>query len=180
MEYEHDDSIRTILRRALFRKVDDSKSQQKVDLSGLKSERMEKIVRIQAHGFTSNPPKDSEAVIIQLGGRSDRTMVFGGEHKDHRPKDLEPGESAFYDAFTKVLKFFKDKTEWKLGNKPLVIKDATTIEISGSQRVSVGVAGMWIKITPTRIDLAVSSATGTATHKVETEGGPSSKVYAEI
>ncbi|PPQ42172.1 phage baseplate assembly protein domain-containing protein [Rhodopseudomonas palustris] len=95
--FEHDDALRSMLRRARVLKIDDSGTQQLLDLGGLKSERPEKIVRIQDHGFTSHPPKQAEGVMLQLGGRSSRTMFLGGEHKDHRPKNTAEGNAVLYD-----------------------------------------------------------------------------------
>ena len=101
--WEHDDAVRTIIRRARILKVDDSGTQQKLNLAGLKNERLEEIVRILPHGFTSNPNKEAEGVMLQLGGRSDRTMFFGGEHKDYRQKNLPTGTAVLYDDKGNVI-----------------------------------------------------------------------------
>lgn len=97
MSWEHDDALRSMFRRARLIKLDDSGSQQKVDLGGLKNERPKDIVRVLPHGFSSHPNKDSEGVMLQLGGRSDRTLFLGGEHKDHRQKNLNEGNAVLYD-----------------------------------------------------------------------------------
>ena len=97
LNYEHDDAIRTMIRRARILKVDDSGTQQKLNLAGLKNERPEEIVRILPHGFTSNPNAEAEGVMLQLAGRSDRTLFLGGEHKDYRQKNLPTGTAVLYD-----------------------------------------------------------------------------------
>lgn len=180
MQFEHDDTVRTILRRARLLKIDDSGSQQKADLAGLKNEQMQKIVRILPHGFSSHPPKDSEAVILQLGGRSDRTLVFGGEHKDKRFKNLEEGAAVLYDADGKFLRLRKDDTVLDAGNKPVEIKNATTIKVQGATDLVIGVNGRWIRIRPGRVDLGIESPTGEAEHGVETSGGTSTKVFSVV
>lgn len=101
--YEHDDAVRTILRRARVLKVDDGGTQQKLDLAGLRNERPQKIVRVLPHGFSSNPPPEAEGVLIQLGGRSDRSLFIGGEHKDHRQKSLKTGQAVLYDDKGNVI-----------------------------------------------------------------------------
>ncbi|UPT85185.1 hypothetical protein HAP41_0000033390 [Bradyrhizobium barranii subsp. apii] len=45
MFYEHEDGIRSTTRRARVVKVDDKKSQQRIDLKGLKNEKPKKIWR---------------------------------------------------------------------------------------------------------------------------------------
>jgi phage gp45-like len=103
MMYEHDDVTRTQMRRARILKVDDSGTQQKVDLGGYKNERPEKIVRVLPHGFTSYPNKEAEGIMLQLAGRSDRTLFLGGEHKDYRQKDLKEGQAVLYDDKGNVI-----------------------------------------------------------------------------
>jgi phage gp45-like len=49
--FEHEDAIRSVMRRARVVKVDDSGTQQKLDLRGLASDQPQKIVRIGQHGF---------------------------------------------------------------------------------------------------------------------------------
>lgn len=97
MSWEHDDALRSMIRRGRLLKLDDSGTQQKVDLGGYKNERPKEIVRVQQHGISSYPRKDAEGVMLQLGGRSDRTVFIGGEHKDDRPKDLKEGNAVLYD-----------------------------------------------------------------------------------
>lgn len=103
LNYEHDDALRSMLRRARVLKVYDDGTQQKLDLGVLKNERPEKIVRVLPHGFSSNPNADAEGILLQLGGRSDRSLFLGGEHKDYRQKNLKPGEAVLYDDKGNVI-----------------------------------------------------------------------------
>lgn len=111
MLYEHDDAQRSMIRRARIVKVDDSKSQQFVDLKGLKQEEPKKIFRPQDHGFSSNPPKDTEGVMIQMGGRSDRTVYFDGGHEKYRPKSTPEGGTVIYNHSGDVIRVFKDNLQ---------------------------------------------------------------------
>jgi phage gp45-like len=158
MNFEHDDAIRSILRRARVLKVDDSGTQQKLDLAGLKNERPQKIVRVLPHGLGSNPPDDAEGVMLQLGGRSDRTMFFGGEHKDYRQKNLKTGQAVLYDDKGNVI-FAKGSDglavhakEGKVYVKPA---DGKNVYLGGD-----GEDGNYAK--------------------VMTESGPAANVYAKI
>ncbi|MCB2106350.1 MAG: phage baseplate assembly protein [Rhodobacteraceae bacterium] len=86
------------LRRGTVQKIDDSGTQQFLKrATGLKSEAFEDIHRPQTHGFSSHPPAGSEGLFLALGGRSDRLLAIGFEHKDHRPKDLAEGQAKLYD-----------------------------------------------------------------------------------
>lgn len=106
---EGHDGLRGSIRRVSLVKMDDSGTQQKATLSGLASEEMKDIVRVQPFGLTSHPPAGAEGVLVAMGGRSDRAMVLGVEHKDHRPKDSPAGTSVLYDDKGNVIFMKGDK-----------------------------------------------------------------------
>ena len=92
------------LRRGVVQKIDDSGSQQIFrKLSGLKSESPEDVYRPQSHGISSVPPEGSEGLILSLGGRSDRMVALGYEHKDYRPKNSPAGTAVLYDDKGNVI-----------------------------------------------------------------------------
>lgn len=93
---EDRDAVRAMLRRAAIVAVNDGGAQQLVDLSGFASDQPKKIVRISDFGLASNPPAGGEGLIVCPGGRSDRAMFIGGEHKQYRPKNLAAGAVALY------------------------------------------------------------------------------------
>ena len=84
-------------RRVALTKVDDSGEQQLVDADGLVGESFKGLVRLQPHGFSSNPPVGSEGIVHALGGRADRAMVYGLEDPKTRQKDLPVGTTVVYD-----------------------------------------------------------------------------------
>ena len=94
---EAHESVLGHLRRVSVVKVDDSGAQQRVDLTGLASDAPKQIVRVQSHGFSSNPPKGSEGLLVSLGGRSDRAMVLGLEDPKTRQTGLPAGTSVLYE-----------------------------------------------------------------------------------
>jgi phage baseplate assembly protein V len=96
--FDQDDAIRTMIRRATLVETDDTGSQQKMMLRGLRGERFENVMRIQSFGDSSVPMPGSEAILLSLGGRSDRPVVLGFEHKDHRPTGYAPGDRVIYDG----------------------------------------------------------------------------------
>lgn len=99
------DSLIGTLRRGTSLDVDDSGTQQIIKkLRGLSSEQFEDIYRPQPHGLSSNPPSGSEGVFLALGGRSDRLLALGFEHKDLRPKNLPSGAAVLYDSKGNVVR----------------------------------------------------------------------------
>lgn len=178
---EAQEAIIAQLRRATLERLDDSGTQQIIKkMRGLASESPEDIFRAQTHGFSSHPPKGSEGLLLALGGRSDRMVALGFEHKDKRPKSLDEGGSALYDADGKIIKLVKEKNYWDAGGKPVEITNATTIEIKGQTDITIGLDGRWIRIRPGRVDLGIESKDEDAPYKVMTEGGPSAIVYARV
>lgn len=108
MLYEVDDATRPTTRRAVIKKVDDSKSQQRVDVEGLKGEKPKKIWRPQDYGFSSNPPKDSDGIIEQMGSRSDRTLYRDAGHQKYRPKRTPEGGSVLFDHKGDIIRVFPE------------------------------------------------------------------------
>lgn len=161
--WEHDDALRSKARRARVVKVDDSGTQQKLDLRGLASDQPQKIVRIGQHGFTSNPPQDSEGILIALGGRSDRLMFLGGEHKDHRQKSLKAGQAVLYDDKGNVI-FAK-------GSDGISVKAKNGLVEIASQDNKVTISGQNIYLG--------GDGSGGGYSRVMTEAGPSANVFAK-
>ena len=93
------------LRRATVLKTDDSGTQQILKkLRGIASERPEDVYRPQSHGLSSHAPSGSEGLFLSLGGRSDRLLALGFEHKDKRPKSLPEGAAVLYDANGNIVR----------------------------------------------------------------------------
>lgn len=167
MQYEHDDALRSMIRRARLLQLDDSGSQQLVDLGGYKNERPKRIVRVQPHGFSSYPNAEAEGVMVQMGGRSDRTMFIGGEHKDYRQKNLKEGNAVLYDDKGNVV-FAKGDGGLSVNAKKGIVEvrsqdDKVTVQPGAGKNVYLGGDG----------------ADGSYA-RVMTESGPSSNVYARI
>lgn len=169
------DSTLGHLRRATVLKTDDSGTQQILKkLRGLASEQPQNVYRPQAHGFSSHAPSGSEGLFLSLGGRGDRMLALGFEHKDHRPKNLPEGGTALYDADGKVLKFVKDNADWDNGNKSFRMHNVTTVEIDASGNVTIR-STQSVLVEAPRVDLG-----GPDGARVETIAGPSSRVFAVV
>lgn len=84
--------------RASVVSVDDTGPQQLHKLNGIKGQVIGEAVRVQHFGMTSNPPANSEGVVLSMGGGHDRAMVVGIEDPKSRPTGLKTGETTVYDA----------------------------------------------------------------------------------
>lgn len=111
MQWEHDDAIRAVLRRARIVEVNDKGSQQRVDVRGMAKDKPKKLWRIQDYGSTSVPPKDSDGYLIPMGGRSDRALYVDGGHEKYRPKRTPEGCKAIFNMHGDIIRVFKDSTD---------------------------------------------------------------------
>jgi phage gp45-like len=177
----HDATLGT-LRRATILKVDDSGAQQLVDLSGLASDYPKKVVRVLPHGFSSNPPLNSEGILKSLGGRSDRGMFIGGEHFQYRQRNLPAGTSVLYDDKGNVV-FCK-------GANGIVISTADgDVTVTSNKAISLTATGGDVNVKATGGNIYCDPAGGAvflgagssgAFAPVMTVSGPSSNVFAKI
>lgn len=160
MDWEHDDAVRSIMRRAALTKdADDKETQQRVNLRGFKSDEPEEIHRFQLPGIHSVPLKGSEGVYLEMGGRSDRGLFLGGEHKDHKPKGKEAGDTFLYDHHGNILSLVKKEYRVVHGKEAHIVAAGIPITIKNGN-VYLGIDG------------------GGA--RVATEKGYSTNVYAKV
>lgn len=86
-----------IVNKCLYRTVDDSQSVQRLEASILRGEVKPAIESFAHFGFTSHPPKDTEGVLLSLGGSRSHTVVVATENRALRLKNLAEGDAAIYD-----------------------------------------------------------------------------------
>jgi phage baseplate assembly protein V len=131
---EGQEGVIATLRRATVQKTDDGGTQQILKkMTGLKSESFEDVYRPQPHGLSSHPPAGSEGVFLALGGRSDRLLALGFEHKDKRPRDLPEGGTCLYDADGNVVRIVKDDMQITHAKKIVVKVGNSTVTIEPDQ-----------------------------------------------
>ncbi|WP_164635044.1 phage baseplate assembly protein [Rhodopseudomonas sp. BR0G17] len=165
---EGQEGLVSSLRRATVLKTDDSGTQQILKrITGLKSETFEDVYRPQMHGFSSHAPQGSEGVFLALGGRSDRLLAIGFEHKDHRPKNLPEGNATLYDD--------KGNVVWAKGSGGLSVNAKTGVVEVWSQDDKVTVKPGDGKL----VYLGGDGTDGTYDF-VSTVSGPSINVKARI
>jgi phage baseplate assembly protein V len=87
-----------LVMRGKVHQVDDSGEFQKLQISFGEGNARNKVSRIQNFGFTSHPPKNSEALCLFLGGNPDLPIALACDHAGKRVTGLKEGESAMYNA----------------------------------------------------------------------------------
>ena len=128
-DYEDYFSHRNNAARFQIKTVDDSKTENYHTVDGLEDETFESVIHIQPHGFSSIPPKGAHAVGVALGGRRDTLALLGGEHPDHKPKNLGDGNSQFYNHKSpKITLTGDDISTVADGKHDEKVKGARTIE----------------------------------------------------
>ena len=110
MSDEHHDAIRTGLRRATLTSLDTGDADhQRASLDGLTGESLRNVVRPMDFGFYSEPMAGASAMLMMLGGRSDRAHVLGFDDPRYRPQPLGAGSSAIYDATGNIVSLVQRK-----------------------------------------------------------------------
>ena len=170
---EHAAAIRGALRRVAIVEVDDSGSQQRLRLSGLKSEEFRNVVRAHDFGFASNPPKGAEGLLLPQGGASNRAWAMGFEHKDYRQKDLPTGAVALYDHNGNVIKMVsKDGVSFDFKENAFVAQAGGVRVVARKDHIELDPGGK---------NVFVGGQSGAGSFaRVMTESGPSANVYAKL
>ena len=109
--------------RGLLLAVNDSTKIQQVSISLLAGETKDKTESFQNYGFTSNPPKDTEIIMLSVGGNRDHGIVVASEHRGFRLKNLDEGDSAQYNKNGKKVHLEGDNL--KIIAEKLVVNNAS-------------------------------------------------------
>ncbi len=82
--------------RVVLIRTDDEKKMQTHQVKGLSGEVFEDVEYFQPYGFTSRPPRGSEAVAFPVGGDRGHLIILACSDRAVRKKDMEEGEVGFY------------------------------------------------------------------------------------
>lgn len=124
------DRVLLMVGRALLTAINDTKDIQQVQVSALAGESMDRVERYQEFGFSSNPPKGTEGIVVSLGGNRENMVVIATEHRTLRFKNLASGESSIYtDDGTYIHLKKNGQVELKTATKVLI--DAPLTQFTG-------------------------------------------------
>ena len=116
---------------------------QRLQLSGLADETLQDLELMQSFGFTSNPPAETEAIVIPLGGATTHGIVIATENGNFRIKSLQPGEVAVYNESGASITLKKGKII-DIDCSALNIKAPDGVNITAPNvRCSEQVTAMW-------------------------------------
>jgi phage baseplate assembly protein V len=133
------DALRTMLRRASVKAVNDQGSQQLVNLAGLAGDQPVDVPTVALFGFSSNPPAGGVGLIVCPGGRSDRALFLGGESAKYRPKNQPVGGTTLYDAFGQAISLVQNNIRI-VGTGAVTITAPSGCTINGNVTVQGNVA----------------------------------------
>lgn len=175
-----------MLARATLTRADDDHKMQENAVEILKGEKKTGLERFQNYGFSSVPLKETggtsheaaEAIVAFIGGNRSHGVIIAVDDRRHRPKGLKEGESVLYDDQGQKIYLTRDGIVVDGGDKkkPVTVKVGNAKLIVKDGEIEATVDKLSIFIRPGRIDLGKKDAP----FKVQTEGGPSAKVWAVI
>jgi len=88
--------IRTAFRAVLTNIVTDTPIQL-MQAEALSGEQLQDNELMQHYGFTSAPLKDTQAIVLPIGGKTAHGIIIATEHTKYRLRGLKNGEVAIYD-----------------------------------------------------------------------------------
>lgn len=124
------------LARALVTTVNDSGGVQMMQVKLNALETRDNTPRVAEFGMTSNPPVNSDAFVVFLGGDRSNGVVLGTVHQPSRPKNLASGETMIYSQDGKYIYLTASGgivVEAK--NQAVTVNDATTVTINAATKV---------------------------------------------
>ena len=100
--------VRLTVGRCLLTLVDDALPLQKVQITILDGEVHDQVERLQNFGFSAVPLAGARGVTLSVGGDRAHQVIVAVDDGRHRPKSMQPGESAMYNSHGVTLKFLAD------------------------------------------------------------------------
>jgi phage baseplate assembly protein V len=100
-----------------------------VQVSLLRDEAKVAVERLQNYGFSGHAPRDSEVIVVFVGGGRDHGVIVGTDSRDARMTGLAEGEVAVYTDEGDSMVFRRNNTI-EFTTKKLIVKaeDEVTIE----------------------------------------------------
>ena len=102
--------VKLLVGRGKLNTVSDAGNRQRLQFSSFKNETRGDVERVQNFGFTSNPLNGSDVLFVAIGGSRDHPVAIVVDDPRCRKHNLEPGESAMYNAFEHYIHIKNDGT----------------------------------------------------------------------
>jgi len=103
--------ILSMVGKCIIEAIRDDSDIQLSQISVLDEEVQNDIERVQEFGFTSVPPKDSEGIVLYLGGNQQHGVIIATDSSEYRLKGLPDGATAIYNRNGDYVKLTDDIIE---------------------------------------------------------------------
>lgn len=115
--------------RGIILAVNDGTKIQQLQITLLADEVKDQVESFQHFGFTSNPPQNTECIMVSVAGSRDHGVVIATENRELRLKGLAPGDSAQYNKNGKHI--------WLKGDNAEMLLEKLKIQNSSHEMVAV-------------------------------------------
>jgi phage baseplate assembly protein V len=121
--------VMNMVARGVIAESNDEPGMQNVQVSLLRDEAKVAVERLQNYGFSGHAPRDSEVIVVFVGGGRDHGVIVGTDSRDARMTGLAEGEVAVYTDEGDSMVFRRNNTI-EFTTKKLIVKaeDEVTIE----------------------------------------------------
>lgn len=133
------DAIERLLRRSLMmigrgrvNTVNDSGPVQTVQVQLGATEIADNIPRLAEYGFTSNPPAQTDCLVVFLRGERSSGVIVGTNNQTARKKAIAVGEVAIYDNQGQFIHITRAGIVINGAGKPVTITGAPNISLDSS------------------------------------------------
>ncbi|BCQ23164.1 phage baseplate assembly protein [Caballeronia sp. NK8] len=119
--------VMSALARATISLVDDSGRAQLLQVQSSAMQTIDKVPRFAEYGMTSNPPKNSEAIVLFVGGDRSNGVVVATGNAQYRVTGLASGEVCIHDNTGQKVYLSQAGMVLDGGGKPVTIKNTPDV-----------------------------------------------------
>ncbi|MBP6010607.1 MAG: phage baseplate assembly protein V [Alphaproteobacteria bacterium] len=130
-------AVRSTIGRGRIKLVDDTKAVQKAQLVLSANEIVDNLIRVGEYGLASNPPTDSDAIVVFIAGDRTKGAIVGTNHQASRLKNLQRGEVAIFDDQGRWIWLKRGSIEIDAKNTPVDVKNATVITAKATTKITL-------------------------------------------
>lgn len=159
------------LARALVTTVNDSGGVQMMQVKLNALETRDNTPRVAEFGLTSNPPVNSDAFVVFLGGDRSNGVVLGTVHQPSRPKNLASGETMLYSQDGKYVYL-------TAGGGIVVEAKGQPVTVNDASNVTVNCSGVFKVVAPGGVQFVAPTVTSTG--DIQDNTGTNSHTMAQM
>lgn len=154
-----------VIGRGRIQLVDDTGNVQMIQIVFGPLQNLNKVPRIGEYGFSSNPPEQSDCIVVCIAGDPGKGVVVGTNSQQFRMRNLQLGESALHDNRGQHVYLSANGIVVEGSNLPITVNSTASVAVNAPQ-VKVTASTVVILDTPlvkTTGDILDNSGTNTVT-----------------